>query len=103
MSQPGGTTCGRRPPGSNRSVAIRSAGLRLVWCLRLEDGALRNDALGRIAPERHQQLTGERHDRDSADPPSTWADALAEPDAQGGVGLMAQPEPGQLDHGLAQA
>jgi hypothetical protein len=31
MSQPWGLTHGRRPPGSDGPVAIRSAGLRLVW------------------------------------------------------------------------
>ena len=69
----------------------------------LEGGALRDDALGRIASERHQQLAGKRHDHDPTDPPTCLPDALPEPGAQGGVRLMAEPEPGELDQGVAQA
>src|SRR4051794_5631961 len=62
----------------------------------------RDDALGRVPPEGHQELPGERHDRDPADPPAPLPDALAEPDTQGGVWLVAEPEPGELDRGVAQ-
>src|SRR4051794_31861531 len=62
----------------------------------------RDDALGRVPPEGYQELPGERHDRDPADPPAPLPDALAEPGAQGGVRLVAKPEPGELDHGVAQ-
>jgi hypothetical protein len=41
----------------------------------LQHGALRNLALGYIAPDRNQQLVGERNDRDPADPPALIADA----------------------------
>src|SRR5688500_6059150 len=65
----------------------------VVRCSGLEGGAWRDDALGRVAPERHQELAGKRHDRDPADPPMPLPDACAEPDTQGGVRLMAEPEP----------
>src|SRR3954453_8360073 len=70
---------------------------------RLEGGPLRDDALGRVAPEGHQELPGEGHDRDPADPPPSRPDPFPEPGAQGGVRLVAEPEPGELDHGVAQA
>src|SRR5688500_4783184 len=75
----------------------------VVRCSGLEGGAWRDDALGHVAPERNQELAGKRHDRDPADPPTPLPDACAEPDTQGGVRLMAEPEPGELDHGMAQA
>src|ERR687894_1609721 len=77
-----------------------ASGLR---SLGLEGGACWDDALGRIAPECHQKLAGKRHDRDPADPPTPLPDAGAEPYAQGRVRLMAEPEPGELDHAMAQA
>ena len=77
-----------------------ASGLR---SLGLEGGACWDDALGRIAPERDQELAGERHDRDPADPPTPLPDARTEPDAQGRGWLMAEPEPGELDQGVAQA
>src|SRR6201997_5949338 len=49
----------------------------------LEHGAVRNLALGYIAPDRNQQLAGERNDRDPADPPAFIANAGVEPTAQG--------------------
>ena len=54
-------------------------------------GALRNLALGYIAPDRNQQLAGERNDRDPADPPAFIADAGVEPTAQGARWLMSLP------------
>ena len=49
----------------------------------LQHGALRNLALGYIAPDRNQQLAGERNDRDPADPPAFIADAGMEPTLAG--------------------
>jgi hypothetical protein len=57
----------------------------------LQHGALRNLALGYIAPDRNQQLAGERNDRDPADPPAFIADAGVEPTAQGAPRLMSLP------------
>src|SRR5512133_3728324 len=58
--------------------------VRIAPALRgLQHGALRNLALGYIAPDRNQQLAGERNDRDPADPPAFIADAGVEPTAQG--------------------
>src|SRR4051794_24628379 len=68
---------------------------------RLEGGPSRDDALGRVAPEGHQELPGEGHDRDPAGAPLPAP--LPEPGAQGGVRLVAEPEPGELDRRMAQA
>jgi hypothetical protein len=57
----------------------------------LQHGALRNLALGYIAPDRNQQLAGERNDRDPADPPAFIADAGVEPTTQGARWLMSLP------------
>ena len=54
----------------------------------LQRGALWNLALGYIAPDRNQQLAGERNDRNPADPPAFFADAGMEPTAQGARRLM---------------
>ena len=57
----------------------------------LQHGALRNLALGYIAPDRNQELAGERNDRDPTDPPAFIADAGVEPTAQGARRLMSLP------------
>src|SRR5829696_4369684 len=94
------------PPLSS-SLGARKCMKRLTsfsdGLLGLEGGARGDDALGRIAPERDQELAGKRHDRDPADPPTPLPDARTEPDAQGRGWLMAEPEPGELDQGVAQA
>src|SRR5712671_225792 len=56
-----------------------------------------------IAPQRHHQLAGQRHDGDLADPPLDLADPLAEPAAQIAIRLMPQPQPGKLDRGRSRA
>src|SRR3712207_4583862 len=84
---------GFRPVGS--SSASRSA--------RLHHRAVRDHALGRIPPERHEQLAGKGHDADPAGAATLGADALAEPAAQGRPRLVAQPHPRELDGGGAQA
>ena len=70
---------------------------------RLEHGALGNDALGDIAPQGDEQFAGQRHDGDPADLSLPGADPRLKPAAQRRVRLVTQPEPSQLDHGLAQA
>jgi site-specific DNA recombinase len=87
-----------------RRIEIDGDHVRVVF--RIDPGP--NDHAGsprllQHCPGRHQQLAGERHDRDPADPPTSLPDALPEPGAQGGARLMAEPEPGELDHGAAQA
>ena len=57
----------------------------------LQHGALRNLALGYIAPDRNQQLAGEGNDGNPADPPTFIADAGVEPTAQGARRLMSLP------------
>ena len=71
--------------------------------LRLEHCPFRQDTLAGVAPQGDQELSGESHDRDPPDPPATLPDTLAEPGAQGRVGLIAQPQPSELDHGVPQA
>jgi hypothetical protein len=46
-----------------------------------------------IAPQRHQQLAGERHDHDLANAPLAARGALDEPAAERAVRLEAQPAP----------
>ena len=70
--------------------------------LCLEDRALRDDPLRRVAPERHEELAGERGDHDPAQPALGVADAGAEPPAEGRVRLITQPHPGGFDHDPAQ-
>jgi len=65
---------------------------------RLEHDASRGQTGLKIAPQRHQELAGERHDGDAAHPPFLLADALTEPDAEGTAGLVAQPQPGPFNH-----
>src|SRR5215831_18119789 len=67
-----------------------------------EQRALRYQAGLEIAPKRHQELARQRHDRNAPDPPLQDAHPFAEPDAQGAVGLVAQPQPSELDHGFAR-
>ena len=65
--------------------------VRIAPALCLQHGALRDLALGYIAPDRDQQLAGERNDRDPADPPAFIPDAGVEPTAQGARWLMSLP------------
>src|ERR1035438_2076545 len=66
--------------------------------LPLDDGTLRCDAALEIAPQRHRQLTRQRHHGDAADTALGGADTVAVPDAQCAVGLVTQPQPGKLHH-----
>src|SRR3546814_10607991 len=54
-----------------------------------------------VAPQRDQQLAGERHDHDRADAPFGTARALGEPAAQRVLRLEPQPAPGELDQDAA--
>src|ERR1700747_3904000 len=75
----------------------------VIGSRRLEDGALRNNALRNIAPQGDEQLAGQGHDSDAPDPPLRGADPIVEPAAQGRVRLMTQPKPGEFDHDVPQA
>ena len=50
-----------------------------------------------VSPDRDQQLTGEGDDGDTLDAPGGGADAVAIPARQRALGLMTQPQPGELD------
>jgi hypothetical protein len=52
-----------------------------------------------VAPERDEQLACHGHNGDSPCAPSQRADALAKPHCQLAAGLVAKPEPCELDHG----
>jgi hypothetical protein len=51
------------------------------------------------APERDEQLACQGHNGDPSRAPSQSTDALAEPFCQLAAGLVAKPEPCELDHG----
>src|SRR4051794_39946449 len=85
---------------------LRAAGL----CA--DDRAIRSGphcSLGRheaglyVSPDRDQQLTSEGDDGDTLDAPGGGADAVAIPARQRALGLMTQPQPGELDERLARA
>src|SRR4051794_26510008 len=104
VSQPGPYTV--RPPGSAEVTPSPMAEARWVSCAgsgRLQRGALRHLPVRQVAPERDQQAAGEGDDRDPADPPALLARARPEPAARRALGLVPDPQPGQLDHGVAQA
>ena len=48
-------------------------------------------------PQRHDDLSGDGDDRNSSDTSLGVADAFTEPLADGAVGLVHQPKPGELD------
>src|SRR5215510_6261626 len=52
-----------------------------------------------VAPERDEQFACHGHNGDSPCAPSQRADALAKPHCQLAAGLVAKPEPCELDHG----
>jgi len=80
-----GGAVGHRPPGSGEAVAFSFAGYELGYAqsCRLEHGALWNDALRDIAPQRDEELASQRHDGDAAYPPLPGAGTRLEPPAQG--------------------
>src|SRR5215831_7405181 len=49
-----------------------------------------------------EQFTGERDDRNAADPAALGANALAEPTTESTGRLVSHPHPGKLDHCGAQ-
>jgi hypothetical protein len=81
-----------------RSEAKSSLGLGVA-----HDSALHDHPSGCVLLQGNQQLAGRRHDHRLPEAPAAAPDALLEPQAQGRSALMAQPQPGELDHGGAQA
>src|SRR5246500_3748398 len=55
-----------------------------------------------VSREGDEQFTGERDDRNAADPAALGANALAEPTAASTGRLVSPPRPGTLDHCAAQ-
>src|ERR1700741_2532661 len=68
---------------------------------QLQSGAFRNQTCLEIAPEHNQQLACDGDDRNSPDTALEFANTFAEPDTQGAVRLMPQPQPGELNHDRA--
>src|SRR4029453_2097419 len=67
----------------------------------LENRALRDQAGGEKAPQRHHQLARQRDDGDALHPFAGARRALTEPAAERAVRLMSQPQPSELDRGMA--
>src|SRR3712207_1255614 len=68
----------------------------------LQPCPLRQEPRRDVSPQSHQQLSGEGDGGDLAHAPLGRADTLGKPTCQGTVRLVAQPEPGKLNHALAQ-
>ena len=64
---------------------------------RAQHGAVGHDAGFQIAPERHHQFAGQGDQGDLADTALQGAHTLDEPPAQVAVGLVAEPQPCELD------
>src|SRR4051794_11771440 len=86
-----------RPRGCACSLAQRRRSARL------QHRAVRHLAVGQVAPEGDEKFPRQGHDGRPAVPTAAGTDPLAEPPAQGGLGLVTQPEPGELDHRRGQA
>src|SRR5712692_9313733 len=85
-----------------RSVIIRPAVntspiLLLGARCGTQERALGHDAVPEEAPQRHHQLARQGDDGDAPDAALLIADACVEPAAQRTAGLMASPQPSQLD------
>src|SRR6476661_4132706 len=101
MVEPGGGMRSRAHLGHPRAAGLCA-----------DDRAIRlgpHGSLGRheaglyVSPDRDQQLTSEGDDGDTLDAPGGGADAIAIPARQRALGLMTQPQPGELDERLARA
>lgn len=62
-----------------------------------QPGPRRHEALDRVAPQRDQELSGDRHDRHAPVPLTAAAGARHEPGGDVAAGLEAHPAPGKLD------
>jgi hypothetical protein len=71
--------------------------------LTLDDRSFRHQPLRHIPPQGDHQLAGQSYDHCAADAPLAGADALLEPAGQIALGLVPQPQPGQLNRGAARA
>src|SRR3979490_763977 len=85
------------PPASFAAVVSP-----LNWGSGLQDCTGWDDAGFEIAPQSYQELARHCYDRDAPRASFEVADAFAEPDAQGTIGLIAQPGPGEFDHHRAR-
>src|SRR3954471_18562345 len=101
MVEPGGAMRSRAHLGHPRAARLYAdaRGIRSG-----PHGSLgRHEAGLHISPDRDQQLTSEGHDGDTLDASGGGADAVAIPARQRALGLMTQPQPGELDKRLARA
>src|ERR1700693_4620395 len=74
--------------------AVIACGRSEAW---MEQGAGGHHAGFEIAPQRHHELAGQRHDGDAPQAPLGVADPFMEPAAQFAAGVMPDPHPGELD------
>src|SRR6201985_3145734 len=68
----------------------------------VHDGTRGDLTMADVSREGDEQFTGERDDRDAADPAALGANALAEPAAESTGRLVSHPHPSKLDHCGAQ-
>ena len=66
----------------------------------LERGSFGDDAVLDKTPQRDREFSGQRDNADLAAPHALGAEALAPPQRKFAVGLIAEPEPSQLDERL---
>src|SRR6202022_736999 len=85
---------------SNLGMGIGYSFLHLLRrsSFHLQNCAFRRQAVLEIAPERDQQLACDGDDRNPPDTALEFANTFAEPDTQGAVRLMPQPQPCELNH-----
>ena len=87
----------RLPPRPRRAASEFSVVSPLSSCRRLQPGARRHQAAGRVSPERDQQLAGDRDDAPLPRPSVAGCAVLAEPSRDLAVRLPAHPAPRHLD------
>src|SRR5258708_14204925 len=96
---------GTRLAGSTSAVGVGGQVDVWAWCSegRAHHRAGRHHTGREITPQRQHELARHRYDGDTSDASLDVAHPLAEPAAEFAVGLMAEPQPGDLDRHLASA
>src|SRR3954470_1514435 len=87
---------GIRSPGYQRSHVVPAGAAAPAARSALEHCALGHQAGLEVAPQREQQLPRQGHHHDPLDPSLQAPDPPHEPGAQRALGLVAQPQPGEL-------
>src|SRR3954464_7829701 len=87
---------GIRSPGYQRSHVVPTGAAAPAARSALEHRALGHQAGLEAAPQREQQLPRQGHHHDPLDPSLQASDPPHEPGAQQALGLVPQPQPGEL-------